>query len=304
MSDIRDKYAIGKFITAGSQAKIFKGYDTESSSQTVIMKIINTRVSEDRSQKILTNIFQEITVLKKLSCKQNPYVVKYIDDYEMSGSRIIIMEDLTEWMTLENLMKKFHNKSFSNRINPRCLKLIITNLLRGMDYIHKMDIIHNDVKPENIMIDREYNIKYIDFGLSGVPESNDPRGTPLYFPPETPVFYDDISDEVRNLDPEELYNYKLKRCMKHDIWSLGIIIYQLCNLSRYPNNFPYNLQRAKDLRSLITILRNDPYEYPSTYLYEYDYEGVDFNKIVELMLDPNPETRPTISSLISHIESK
>ena len=68
-----------------------------------------------------------------------------------------------------NLWSKMMNTPTDYHTNQRLMFRLIRNLMLGLKCIHSFEIIHNDIKPGNILIDvsnNEGNIKYIDFGLS------------------------------------------------------------------------------------------------------------------------------------------
>jgi len=81
-----------------------------------------------------------------------------------------------------------------------------------VDYLHQNDIIHRDLKLDNILIDKHMNPKICDFGISSEYDSEkkilDTGGTPAYLSPEV------IKAEG-------------KVCPKSDVWSLGVLLYLL-----------------------------------------------------------------------------
>ena len=93
-------------------------------------------------------------------------------------------------------------------------------LVNAVQYIHSKGIVHRDIKLENILIDKNYNIKLIDFGLCAIKETkydmmNDLLGTVRYTAPE--------------LLTKEGYN---ESC---DLWNIGVVLYMLLT-----GKFPFN----------------------------------------------------------------
>ena len=160
------------------------------------------------------NIISEAQLLKNVS---HPNIVKYYNYYEDNDNIYIIMEYLTGG-TLQNFIDE-HKKE---KITENEARIIITQILKALNYLHySCDICHRDIKPENILFKNENDInslKVVDFGLSsGSFEQKDclsKCGTLCYMAPEQ------ISKKV--------YSKGV------DIWSTGIILYELLNNGQNP----------------------------------------------------------------------
>lgn len=74
------------------------------------------------------------------------------------------------------------------KLNEITAKLIFKQIIEAIDYIHSQDIVHLDIKLDNILIDLNNNIKICDFGVSKHCRTgelmNDQCGTPAYIAPE------------------------------------------------------------------------------------------------------------------------
>ncbi len=98
-------------------------------------------------------------------------------------------------------------------------------LMSGIHHIHSNNVVHRDLKAENCLIDKNKQLRIIDFGLSKMAHSNQDGqlllGTPYY-----------IAPEVHNLRGDnEAYKQPL------DCWSAGILMYNLIS-GEYPFNTP------------------------------------------------------------------
>ena len=146
-----------------------------------------------------------------------------ISDYK-SGIMVYIQMEYCRGITLDLYLKK--RTTIDNKINLQ----IILNLLRGVEYLHKMNVIHRDITPKNIFLNNNF-IKLGDFGLSTMKKKsylNSEFGSCLY-----------IEDKVK----------KGAKCEKSmDIYSLGIIFIELYSL------FDTEMERCISLTNPINYL--------------------------------------------------
>jgi serine/threonine protein kinase len=159
-------------------------------------------------------------------------------------------------------------KSKANRrLEEAEAKKIYSQVCKGMAYCHSKNIVHRDLKLENIMVDSGKNVKIIDFGFSIV-ISNDKTlnifcGTPSYMAPEI------VSKK----------NYKGQAT---DTWALGILLFTLlCG------HFPF---RGFDDRDLFSKIKRGKFEVPS-------HVSDAGRHLLQRILKVNPEDRPTIDEV-------
>lgn len=159
-----------------------------------------------KTYKKKTNL-SEIDILKKL---HNEYIINLVD---------IVHDNFNISIKLERGERDLFDMIENNFINPsneNYIKYIMFNLLEGLSYIHSNNIIHNDIKPENIIY-RNRKFCITDFGLS------------IY---DNKIFTDLIPPVGNYVDPT-LY-LKIEPMNKYnDIWSLGIVFYAIVK-ARYP----------------------------------------------------------------------
>ena len=106
----------------------------------------------------------------------------------------------------------FYHLHSENKFTEKKAKFYLIEIILGLEYLHKNNMIYRDLKPENILMDSQGHIKLSDFGLSKILESNTAKaftlcGTPQYLAPE--------------IIKEEGYNKEV------DWWSLGCFFYEM-----------------------------------------------------------------------------
>ena len=92
--------------------------------------------------------------------------------------------ELVEGISLLDLLKSRENR----RIDENECRKIFSQLTKAIDFCHKKNIIHRDIKLENVIVDDDFNLKLIDFGFGAVTSHSKKEkffcGTPSYMPPE------------------------------------------------------------------------------------------------------------------------
>lgn len=180
---------------------------------------------------------KEVILMSKLN---HPNIVRYHNSWmdmdipmgdNMNNAIMNPVPTLNIQMELCNMTLKTYLKNRDN-VNNAHVKKIIEGIINGVRYIHSQNIIHRDLNPNNILLDKELNVKIADFGISikeGELVDDNPSyayGDPLYTAPE-----------VRN------NNLITKRC---DIYSVGVIYYELLNV------FNTNMERVISMNKIQT----------------------------------------------------
>ncbi|CAD8082600.1 unnamed protein product [Paramecium sonneborni] len=185
----------------------------------VVVKAVNLTTQQEVAIKIIKKklvnrydqLKQESTILASL---RHQNIVKFIDVKE-TDTRILIIMELIEGGSLEDLMEKLHknNQWFTEE---QC-KTIIRNILLALSYMHKNNVVHRDLKPENILVNEDLScVKLSDFGLSSVQNQLMTKqcGTLIFMAPE--------------LLMNKIYSKNV------DIWGVGVIMFMLLNKGQHP----------------------------------------------------------------------
>ncbi len=139
---------------------------------------------------------------------------------------------------------------------------ICLDILRGLEYLHcrrPKSLIHRDIKPQNILLNHSYNAKIADFGLSKLIDNK-----LIKTPSKEFILQDKNSQNTELKDISELtQNVGSKRYMspemiskkpynhKTDIWSAGIVFFELFENTRYNNNLKWNKSPSK-IKDIVT----------------------------------------------------
>jgi len=207
-------YSLDKnnLIGQGSYGNVYRCYNVKDKNKDLVMKRINLNIINIKLPEIY--IYQEINIMKLLNCDHS---VKFYESGKTSNFYNIVME-YCNGKSLEDLLKE------KKRFTVNEIKDILTQLNEVFKIMNNKHIMHRDLKPENIFINYPnlenkaiYQVKLGDFGfskqLNNSSEAATAIGTPMYASPEI----------LRNLITEQRIPYN----SKSDLWSLGVIIYQL-----------------------------------------------------------------------------
>ena len=203
-----------------------------------------------------TQINQVKTEAKLLSLIRSNYVVKYYDSFLENQDLNIVMEycdngDLCKYLSKQKAPLK-----------EDLIWQIFIKITLGLTTIHKMKILHRDLKTLNIFLKKDMEIKIGDLGvakeLSQASFASTLIGTPYYLSPE--------------MCEDKPYN------QKSDVWALGCILYELCTYRH-----PFNASNHGAL--ILKILNSDPD--PILAIYSSKLQNL-VNKILEKNFEKRP----------------
>ncbi|KAI0823446.1 hypothetical protein BC628DRAFT_1384891 [Trametes gibbosa] len=187
-------------VGKGAYGSVHKGRDLRT-GEVVALKIINLDTEDDD----VGDIQREVALLTQL--RDAPNVTKYFGCY-MDGPRVWIVMEYAQGGSVRTLMKACKD----GVVEEKYVSVITREVLTGLSYLHKSAIIHRDLKAANILITAAGKVMIADFGVSALlvtasSKRNTLVGTPHWMAPE--VAHASAYDT------------------KADIWSLGIMIYEM-----------------------------------------------------------------------------
>lgn len=206
----------------------------------------------------------EIQSLRKLG--EHPYIVKMLN-YSLNDKYYFIFLEKISGYNLYYIFEK--------GITYRTIKKYLYQICEAICYCHCHNVVHRDIKLENIMVDKDDNIKLLDFGYGGIISEYDKKLT------QSCGSLQYASPEILN---EEVYDGK-----KSDVYSFGILSYLLLN-SHFPYKI-YNIDNAYDIVKK-SITNRLVYYNKNLSLRTQDF--------IESLIRFNPKYRPEISLTILH----
>ena len=252
-----DKIGQGNFST------VFKVLNKDNNKVYVLKEILLSNLS-DNEIKLMLN---ESRILSNIN---NNHIVKYYESFQINNTINIIME-FCEGSDLKKFILSHKNQN--KLIEENKIYSITLDICKGLKEIHKKNLIHRDLKPDNLFLGKNNIIKIGDFGISKQLNNNNKYaktaiGTDTYMAPE--------------IINGQKYNNKV------DIWALGCIIYELCTL-----------EVCFQSGSLIGLCNKIVYE-PHGKI-NLNYYHKELQDLIDLLLKKNYKERPDINEVYSII---
>jgi serine/threonine-protein kinase len=197
------RFRITDVISRSGMATIFKAIDQKDDS-VVALKVPFMQFESDPG--FFQRFQRELAIGKAL---KHPYILKMMDDESLSKSRPYIVMEYLEGQTLGHLMNTVRPMPEHDALR------IISRVCEAIQYMHEHDVVHRDLKPDNIMICSDGSIRIMDFGIAKFEGQRrltfggftPAMGTPDYMAPE----------QVKGKRGDA----------RTDIYSLGAILYEM-----------------------------------------------------------------------------
>ncbi|CAG8678679.1 3772_t:CDS:2, partial [Acaulospora colombiana] len=165
---------------------------------------IKEKILKENEKKFMNDIISQVVILKKL--KESTYILKFFGIAQDANAMYMV----TEWCELGNLQEYYQNN-----IMDWCQRAqFAVDIARGLTFLHAVSILHHDIRSENVLITEYRQAKIANFSLSR--GANDPTK--------------DIRptiDNVRWMAPEKLENHENKYNTKCEIYSFGMLLWEI-----------------------------------------------------------------------------
>jgi len=142
-----------KLLGEGTYGKVYKAFSKERQHVVAIKRI---KLNPEEDEGVPSTSLREVAVLKELN---SDYVVKLFEVF-CSPSKLTLVFEL-----MENDLKVYM-KSLGRQMEPRDIKYLTWQLMKGLEVCHARRVIHRDIKPQNLLIDSQLRMKLADFGLA------------------------------------------------------------------------------------------------------------------------------------------
>lgn len=195
---LADRYEIVGKVGAGGMSDVYKAKD-HILGRFVAIKVLKPEFSEDRN---FVSKFR--TEAQSAAGLEHPNIVNIYDVGSEEGLHYIVME-YVEGITLKTYIEKKGQLTFKEAVS------IAIQVSRGIETAHNKNIIHRDIKPQNIIISTEGKVKVTDFGIARAASAN--------------TISSDVMGSVHYASPEQARNGFVDN--RSDIYSLGIVMYEM-----------------------------------------------------------------------------
>jgi serine/threonine protein kinase len=251
MNDLSSKsilnYKIQETIGKGVFSSVYKAVHLPTRSNVALKVIDTTFLSQEQESSLL----EEIYIHQSL---YHPFIADFLDFFQFESNYIIVME----YVCNGNLSKYIRQKG---KLDEKEARRIFMQLLLVLQYLHDVkNVVHRNLSIDNLLLDENYNIRLIDFGLSFYSKNSYFDATIKWGSP----FY--VAPEIIHGQP---YSNKCEN------WSAGVILY--CMVS---GDLPFTDENHQQLYK--QIIDNEP---------NYSSFPQDLTEVLKGLLTKNPQSR-------------
>lgn len=276
-----NQYLLLKPIGKGSVAKVYYATNTENNLEFAIKKF---KLMELRSvESGISQLEREIKAMKQINLPNIIHLYEVL--YNTVDDIAYLVIEYADCGSLESIIERAYRDQFNSddqncekhdpqNINTKLpisfIRPIFIQILHALQSLHEKGIIHQDIKPSNILIKSEGLALLSDFGVGHSFQSADMVvGSPAYQAPEAYIDYDDVEYD----DPS-----------KEDVWSLGITLYETL--------FGYLPYTGENVYGIMANIKSTPLIIPDC--------SPEIKDLLTKMLSVNPQYRFNITQTLEH----
>ena len=248
---VGDRYEILEKVGMGGMAEVFRGKDHKL-NRFIAVKVLKEEFREN--QGFVKKFKEEAQAAAGLA---HPNIVNVYDVGDEDGIYYIVME-LVEGITLKNYIER------KGRLTMKEATSIAIQVSAGLEVAHNNQIVHRDIKPQNIIISREGKVKVTDFGIAKATTSQTTTSNAM--------------GSVHYASPEQARGGYVDH--RSDIYSLGIVLYEMVT-----GRVPFDGETAVTVA--VKHLQEDMVP-PSVYCSEISYS---LEQIIKKCTEKSPDRR-------------
>jgi len=269
VDDVAAVYTLGDELGRGRFSVVQAATHKQEGSRYAVKVVDNSSLDDEEN---LESLETEIKILRQLS---HPHIVQLKEVVHTAENTYIVMELLSGGELFNRIVDKgcYPEKEAAELFAQICISL---------DYLHSRDIVHRDVKPENILFvsSESSDMKLIDFGYAGLWREDKQLtglcGTPDYVAPEVLTWYDDDDNGTP-------YG------KGSDLWSLGVLLYVILS-----GCSPFSADEEELLLKQVAEAKYD--------FFENEWKNIsdDAKDVIKRLLVADPANRMTMPQLLEH----
>ncbi|KAG5834893.1 hypothetical protein ANANG_G00266390 [Anguilla anguilla] len=257
-------YNVISNIGEGSFSKVKSAY-SERHKKNVAVKIINRRkASMNFLEKFLP---RELDILPSLNHR---HIVKTYEIFETAEGKVYMVLELG---VHGNLLEFIKNRG---ALPDHLSRKLFRQLSLAVKFAHELDIAHRDLKCENLLLDKDFNLKVSDFGFSKRIAYDDNGKVIL-----SKTFCGSLAYAPPEILQHQPYNPKV-----YDVWSMGVILYTMAF-----GTMPFD---ESNLRKMLEIQKEHRYQFPSNSV------APECKNLIHRMLHPDVQRRIYIATIVEH----
>ncbi len=256
--ELKERFSTLEKIKKGGQKVVYKA--TTQDGKTLILKIVGNAID--------ARVLQEIQLVKNISLQ---YVPRILDsgiafDETIGEDVLYIVEEYIDGLSLRDWLNNGH------RFNLLTALRTLNSLLEIETELEKKGILHRDINPNNIILNRDGQIFLIDFGLAKNMFGASLTKTTAQYGPYTPGY----------APHEQFANMKMAQDVRTDLFQIGVTVYECCcgkNPFVEPNE------------TVFQIMSRTATMVPPALILEGDTKGM-FSQFIQMLMAKNQSQRP------------
>lgn len=218
---LKDRYYLRDFAGSGGTSNVFQAWDNIRATKMAVKVLRRDLHQKSSSFSLFAN---EAELLHRL---EHPNIVRIYEFDEDKGIYFLVMD----WIEGVDLRNKIHKQN--QPISLEEISHILGSICNALNYVHKINVYHCDVKPSNILLHQDGRVLLADFGVACLTDISGKGGTPPY------------------MSPEQFMGGKIGPYS--DIYGLGVTLYEMISGGQLPfrGDSPSNRSKGSTLSERI-----------------------------------------------------